>query len=192
MPLLFFELTCDEKFQDILFNDDPDEALPWEDTYYALIREYFGKTFNTGFEGFKVIPNSDNKKRRKNLDISPISACSMLVLSKKAVDCIGSILEPNGQFLPVVDFPWENYCAFHVTRVISNAVIWEKSNYREGMYGKILYRPTLKKESVSNEEIFMLEESIANIYVSQNLKEQCEHYQLKGLDFLLREPIQAI
>jgi hypothetical protein len=190
MSQLFYQLGIDEKFQDVIFNDDPEEKLSWDETYYALLQEHFGKRFDDAFKGFDITPNPDNKGLRKNTDICVISASSIIILSKNAVHSIGCIIESSGQFLPV-NFPWKNYCAFHVTRVISNAVIWEKSEYRQADYGKILYHPVLKKEVVSDENLFMLEEDVSTIFVSQKLKDTCESNQLKGLDFSLKRPVQT-
>ncbi|GHS88283.1 hypothetical protein FACS189487_06210 [Campylobacterota bacterium] len=191
MSSLFFQPNFDDRFQDIIFNDDPDEVLPWEETYYPLIRANFGKLFSDEFGGFKIAPNPDNKKRRKNIDIQSISATSILILSQRAVNAIDDIIKSCGQYLPVI-FDWKDYCAFHVTRTISNAVIWEQSEYREDDQGKILYRPTLKEEMVRGEDIFMLCEDSVRIYFSQRLIERCESSQLKGFNFSSLRPIQAI
>jgi hypothetical protein len=120
-----------------------------------------------------------------------MSANSIIVLSKNAMKSIGEIIKPFGQFL-AINFSWEDYYAFHVIRVISDAVIWEKSTYREAAYGRILYHPTLKKESILLEDIFMIEESIVDIYFSQKLKKKCELDGLKGLDFSLEPPVSSI
>jgi hypothetical protein len=69
VSLLFYKPSNDEKFQDIIFDDNPDGKLPWEKAYDALFRKQFGKYFSDDLT-LKITPNLDNKKRRKKFRYS--------------------------------------------------------------------------------------------------------------------------
>lgn len=179
----FYKLSSDDSFQDLVFDDDPEEQLAWEETYYSLLRNCFSKNIPPDFPGFLIVPNGDNKRKKKKADVYLLSACSVLVVSLKSRESADLAWKQYGQFVDLLKFPWGGYSAFHVTTVISNAVIWEKSKYREADYGRILYQPTLDVRAVNGAEIFMLEESVSDIYVSESFRSHYELMGLTGLDF---------
>lgn len=183
MSAIFYEIENDEKFQDLIFNENPEGNLEWGDTYYSLLRDRFGKDFPIDFPGFLVTPNSDNNRKRKKADAYLLSACSVMVLSERLITSGHDFFDGNGQFLRLIDFPFKGYLAYHVTNVISDGVVWGKSNFRQAEYGKILYKATLDESRVAGNEIFMIKEKVSSIYVSENFRRHFEENFFVGLDF---------
>ena len=189
----FFIPGSDDKFQGFLFKDNLDEALHWDDTYAPILRAHFGKPFGNQYVPFQIIPNPDDKRRRKKIDCDRLE--NIFLLSKHAVNTIGDLLAPHGQFLEI-NCPLTGYIAFHTTTVIKDGVIWEKTKYEDGIgingpYRVIRGEPVLKAEKVSNRNIFMLAENIASFYISQAVKDRIEEAGLKGFLFE-NSPIIAI
>jgi hypothetical protein len=197
--LLFQECNCnmtthlympesDDKFQGLIFNDNPDEILDWVDTYDPILRAHFGKPFGDEYVPFSVIPNPEDKRRRKKIDCEKIH--NLLILSKHAVDVIGDLLAPHGQFLEI-NCPLTGYVAFHTTTVVKDAIIWEKTKYEDkigdyGPYRTIRSNPVLKIDSVKNLNIFILQDHAFIVYISQTVKDRIEAAGLKG--FLFENP----
>jgi len=180
----------DDSYRDMIFNDNPQEDLPWDQTYYALLRSAFGKPLGDNFEGFKIIENPDGKRKKRYADILIISASSVLVVSDKAIDALWKYFDNTCQLIKILP-PIKGYHALHVTNVVKDAVDWSKSDYRNNNYGKVLYTPSLKENVVYNQNIFMLEEDITRIFFSDELRKKYELSELKGLDLSSRSFISA-
>lgn len=190
MTSFFYALYSDDSYRDLIFNDDPEETLPWDQTYYAILRNMFGKSFAPDFSGFKLIENPDGKKRKRGADIFIVSASSIMVISNKALDILDRHLKNSTQLIKILP-PMNGYQALHVTKVIADAVDWDKSDYRNSPNGRVLYTPSLKESKVQGEDIFMLHEDVTRIFFSDNLKKKCESADLKGVNFSLHPPIVA-
>jgi hypothetical protein len=176
----FFQPISSEQYQSFVFEDDIEE-IDWHESYAPILQESFGKTLSSKLRPLRIIPNPQEHRKSRFADVSLLGAHSIIIFSFVAYEKLEHKLAPYGDFVPLknADLP---YIAFHVTNVISNAVIWEKSEYREtAVGGKILYKPTLDGCVVRDSYIFMLEESVTQIYLSEEFLADCKRYKLTGL-----------
>jgi hypothetical protein len=185
----FYWLFIDSDFQGFDFAEDADgkgERL-LKKNYWSMMDNYFGKPFPPDFSGFEMVPDPLYKSKRKTIDIDLVLQ-SIMVLSDKAVGVLQDIFEKNGQYIPLINCPKKGYRAYHVTHLVREpaAIVWEKSNYRimESNGGKLLYRPAFKESVVLNEDLFMLPDSVTDIYCSDRFKSRYEENGLKGLTFI--------
>ncbi|WP_212629405.1 hypothetical protein [Pseudomonas sp. KB-10] len=174
-----YEPTVSDKYRSFVFEDDLDDALEWKNSYAPLLLASFGAKLQSKLIPLAIVPNPDEKKK-KFADISLLGSNSLLILSSKAYKCLKDRLCSSGQFVPLRTHS-EEFIGFHVTCVINDAVIWERSKYREHDGARILYTPALKQSAVEAGYLFMLQESRTRIYASQDFYDACQEYKLSGI-----------
>lgn len=176
----FFQPISNEQYQSFVFEDDLVQ-IDWHESYAPILQESFGRNLSSKLRPLRIIPNPQESKKSKIADVSLLGAHSIIIFSFAAYESLHHSLAPYGDFVPLknADLP---YIAFHVHKVFSNAVIWEKSEYREtAAGGKILYKPTLNGLVVKDSYIFMLKESVTQIYFSEEFLADCKKYKLTGV-----------
>ncbi|EKB5677211.1 hypothetical protein OPB01_002548 [Salmonella enterica] len=158
----------------------------YETIQYKAMHEQKWKPFN--IDDF-VIPefeldSSDTGKKNFQHDISATSK-PFIVLSENAVEALKDIIEPRGQFLPIITpSKRKKFVGYYPTNAIYGLVDLEKSGNHD------LDRPfttknlIFRKEVMFDEYLFCIGESRSCVLITEKFKQRVEEAGLKGFDFV--------
>jgi hypothetical protein len=114
----------------------------------------------------------------------PALASHVPVFSRKAAECLFSLLETHGELLPL-QCSEGDYCAFNVTRILDALDIAhsEVLRFDDGELMQIV-RPAFRPDEIRGVPIFKLVEvPEMDVFVSEEFREAAETAGLKGFDF---------
>lgn len=130
---------------------------------------------------FILRPNYDGKKNYK-FDFSS-SALPFCVFSEKAINAFGDILK-SGQILEVITpSKRKKFWGFYPTNSYSGVLDLNKSKYEKYPNGYMVYKPVLYKDKLPADDLFCIDESISEIFVTERFKKIVEENQLIGFIF---------
>ena len=126
----------------------------------------------------------DNNKKNYNFDISTASS-PFIIISEKAWLELKDILEPRGVLLEInTQSKRKKFYGYYPTNVINpSALNREYSEYAEYPNGLLIYKYVLDEDKIKDDYLFVVEESISDIFVTEKFKERVEKAGLLGFDF---------
>ncbi|MBR7977022.1 imm11 family protein [Burkholderia vietnamiensis] len=178
-----YVLTKDDKFP-TLVQDDSQEQLTAETDFAlrAASLEMHGKEFASDYTPVKLKVAAEDARKKGVSDVQT-HFMSFLIFTENAFESLSDLLQGAGQVLPVDDrFP--NLRGFHVTRVISGAVDFERSQYVMYDKGPLIRKLVLRDKKVENIPIFKIHEDPTRVFVSGEFKKHVEQHKLRGFSFL--------
>lgn len=136
---------------------------------------------------FELLP-SDNKKRNYQFDISSPSS-PFYIFSEKAVEALKDILEPRGQFLPIITpSKRKKYIGYYPTNPVINMIDVKKSGMEKEDLETFGVRNIndlyLKQEAELDDYIICFSEDRAKVFVTEKFRNEVEQAGLKGFDFI--------
>lgn len=157
---------------------------------YKTIHQQKWKPFN--LIAFKTpefeLCSSDSGKRNYRFDIS--SSCSpFYVFSEKAVESLKDILEPRGQFLPIITpSKRKKYLGYYPTNPLRNMIDLEKSNINKEELENFGIREInnihIKSGAIIDEYIICFSEARGCVLITEKFKKRVEEAGLEGFDFV--------
>ena len=130
------------------------------------------------------LARSDTGKKNFQHDISTHES-PFYIFSENAVEALKDILEPRGQFLPIINpSKRKKFIGYYPTNVINGLVDLQKSGNGD------LNRPFttknlfFKKEVIFDDYLFCIGESRGCVLITEKFKKRVEDAGLKGFDFV--------
>lgn len=157
---------------------------------YKALHEQNWKPFD--LNNFKVpefeLLSSDNGKINYNFDISSPSS-PFYIFSEKAVESLKDILEPRGQFLPIITpSKRKKYVGYYPTNPLINMIDIKKSGMKkeelETFGVKNINDLHLKKGAILDDYIICFSEERLCVLVTEKFKQRVEDARLEGFDFI--------
>ncbi len=129
---------------------------------------------------------SDTGKSNYKFDFSS-SLSPFFVVSDSTLNMLGDILFPRGQLIPIsTQSKSKDFYGYYPTNAISSCLNRELSIY-ETYQGKLLIEtPVLKKNNISDEYLFSIDEDISRVFVTEKFKRRVESSGLLGFDFSIK------
>ncbi|EJL5133887.1 hypothetical protein NMN47_005085 [Salmonella enterica] len=192
MKLQLFKLDCDSGNYSSFIQTNWN--MYYEAIQYKAMHEQKWKPFN--IDDF-IVPEfalepSDTGKRNFQHDIAT-NPSPFFVFSEHAVEALKDILEPRGQFLPIITpSKRKKFVGYYPTNAIYGLVDLEKSGNND------LDRPfttknlIFRKEVMFDEYLFCIGESRSCVLITEKFKQRVEEAGLKGFDFNLSKTIAII
>jgi uncharacterized protein DUF1629 len=177
-----FILAKDDRFPRLV-QDDSDRALTVENDFAlrAGSPEMHGVPFGNDYRPVKLAIAHEDRRKKGISDIH-VHFMSFLIFSAAALEAIGDVIEGAGQVLPVDD-RYPKLMGFHVTRLVTGAVNFEKSDYVMYEKGPLIRRAVLFREKVAGVNIFKIQEDPTRVFVSSYFEERVKNAKLKGFSF---------
>lgn len=139
--------------------------------------------------------SSDTGKKNFQHDIST-DASPFYIFSENAVEALKDILEPRGQFLPIITpSKRKKFIGYYPTNPLIDAIDIEKSGMKDYDYKVLgIKRDDLhfKKGTVLDEYLFSLSEDRRYVFVTEKFRQRVEDAGLKGFDFEGRDFIVTV
>ena len=155
---------------------------------YILEKVRSSNTFGGNWELTKVEYFKDHEDLEKPKSDFPTFSTPLLVFSKRAIEVLKNLLEPNGEILPLICDEDELY-AFNLTNII-DALDHEISDiirFRDGRIMRIeniIFKGNMKNE-IENHPIFKLPETrLGDPFVNEEFKKRVEQENLVGFEFI--------
>ena len=132
--------------------------------------------------------SSDTGKKNYKFDVSSASA-PFYIFSEKAVESLKDILEPRGQFLPIITpSKRKRYLGYYPTNPLENMIDLEKSNISEEELENFGIREIknihIKSGAIIDEYIICFSESRGCVLITEKFKKRVEEAGLEGFDFI--------
>lgn len=126
----------------------------------------------------------DNKKKNYNFDISTFET-PFIIISEKTWLELKDILEPRGILFEInTPSKRKKFYGYYPTNVIYPSALNRKySEYTEYPNGLLIYKYVLDEDKIKDDYLFVVEESISDIFVTEKFKERVEKAGLLGFDF---------
>ncbi|EPP7233609.1 hypothetical protein ACTOJ1_000514 [Shigella flexneri] len=136
---------------------------------------------------FELLP-SDNNKRNYQFDISSPSS-PFYIFSEKAVEALKDILEPRGQFLPIITpSKRKKYIGYYPTNPLINMIDVKKSGMEKEDLETFGVRNIndlyLKQEAELDDYIICFSEERLCVLVTEKFRKRVEEAGLEGFDFI--------
>lgn len=163
--------------------DKYDNLIPLRDFTVEEIQSFDGRRQLSHWKSIKV----KRMESEKGLELSDAPGFTFPVFSRRAVECLESLISNNVELLPL-DFNEGEYFGINVISVL-DAIDYEKSiykTYRDGKrimaFKKYVFLPNL----VENISIFKIsDEKTRYAFVSDEFKQTVEMNNLSGFKFKL-------
>ena len=157
---------------------------------YKTIHQQKWKPFN--LIAFKTpefeLCSSDSGKRNYRFDISS-SSSPFYIFSEKAVEALKDILEPRGQFLPIITpSKRKKYIGYYPTNPVINMIDVKKSGMEKEDLETFGVRNIndlyLKQEAELDDYIICFSEERLCVLVTEKFRKRVEEAGLEGFDFI--------
>lgn len=163
----------------------------WKDSIHIKSIEQKWRPFD--LKNFKIpefeLHPSDTGKRNYRFDLST-STGGFIIFSEKAIESLKDILEPRGQFLPVITpSKRKKYVGYYPTKPLIDGVDLEKSeqmsedlmkNFGVADISKLY----IKKGVVLDDYIICPELGKSCVLVTEKFRQRVEEAGLEGFDFV--------
>ena len=132
--------------------------------------------------------SSDTGKRNYKFDVSS-SSRPFYIFSEKAVESLKYILEPRGQFLPIITpSKRKKYLGYYPTNPLRNMINLEKSNINKEELENFGIREInnihIKSDAIIDEYIICFSEARGCVLITEKFKKRVEEAGLEGFDFV--------
>lgn len=163
----------------------------WKDSIH--IKSIEQKWMSFDLKNFKIpefeLHPSDTGKRNYRFDLST-STGGFIIFSEKAIESLKDILEPRGQFLPVITpSKRKKYVGYYPTKPLIDGVDLEKSEQmsEDSMknFGVTdISKLHIKKGVVLDDYIICPELGKSCVLVTEKFRQRVEEAGLEGFDFV--------
>ena len=163
----------------------------WKDSIHIKSIEQKWRPFD--LKNFKIpefeLHPSDTGKRNYRFDLST-STGGFIIFSEKAIESLKDILEPRGQFLPVITpSKRKKYVGYYPTKPFIDGVDLEKSEQMSEDLMKNfgvtdISRLHIKKDVILDDYIICPELGKSCILVTEKFRQRVEEGGLEGFDFV--------
>lgn len=163
----------------------------WKDSIHTKSIEQKWRPFD--LKNFKIpkfeLHPSDTGKRNYRFDLST-STGGFIIFSEKAIESLKDILEPRGQFLPVMTpSKRKKYVGYYPTKPLIDGVDLEKSEQvsEDSMknFGVTdISKLHIKKGVVLDDYIICPELGKSCVLVTEKFRQRVEEAGLEGFDFI--------
>ncbi|MCU0070070.1 hypothetical protein N8H71_00625 [Pseudomonas koreensis] len=143
------------------------------------------KPFDESIEPVRLILTaSDSGKKNFQFDVS-CALFPFVIFSEDAVEALSEhFLAEHGQFLPVItESKRKSFSGYFPIDPVKKCLDMERSKYREYPNGLLVEKAVLVAQHLPERNMFVIEEDIKRIFVTERFKEQVEQSGLKGFDF---------
>lgn len=132
--------------------------------------------------------SSDTGKRNYKFDVSS-SSRPFYIFSEKAVESLKDILEPRGQFLPIITpSKRKKYLGYYPTNPLRNMIDLEKSNINKEELENFGIREMnnihIKSGAIIDEYIICFSEARGCVLITEKFRQRVEKAGLEGFDFI--------
>ena len=132
--------------------------------------------------------SSDTGKRNYKFDVSS-SSRPFYIFSEKVVESLKDILEPRGQFLPIITpSKRKKYLGYYPTNPLRNMIDLEKSNINKEELENFGIREInnihIKSGAIIDEYIICFSEARGCVLITEKFKKRVEEAGLEGFDFV--------
>ncbi|WP_081262346.1 imm11 family protein [Ralstonia solanacearum] len=175
----------DDKFPTLVQDDSDGELIAEND--FALRAgsiEMNGVEFGDDYLPVRLKIANEDRKKKGNSDVQT-HFMSFIILSRKAVEALSDLLDGAGQMLPIDD-RYPDLQGFHVTRIVRDAVDFDRSEYVVYPRGTLIRKTVLLKERVEGVPIFKIQEDPTRVFISDVFRRQVEEKKLKGFSFAIK------
>lgn len=162
----------------------------WKDSIHTKSIEQKWRPFD--LKNFKIpefeLHPSDTGKRNYRFDLST-STGGFIIFSEKAIESLKDILEPRGQFLPVITpSKRKKYLGYYPTNPLRNMIDLEKSNINKEELENFGIREInnihIKSGAIIDEYIICFSEARGCVLITEKFKKRVEEAGLEGFDFV--------
>lgn len=157
--------------------------------YKAMHNQSWGKFDLNKYEipSFELC-SSDTGKRNYKFDVSS-SSSPFYIFSEKAVEALKDILEPRGQFLPIITpSKRKKYIGYYPTNPVINMIDVKKSGMEKEDLETFGVRNIndlyLKQEAELDDYIICFSEERLCVLVTEKFRKRVEEAGLEGFDFI--------
>lgn len=162
----------------------------WKDSIHTKSIEQKWRPFD--LKNFKIpefeLHPSDTGKRNYKFDVSS-SSRPFYIFSEKVVESLKDILEPRGQFLPIITpSKRKKYLGYYPTNPLRNMIDLEKSNINKEELENFGIREInnihIKSGAIIDEYIICFSEARGCVLITEKFKKRVEEAGLEGFDFV--------
>lgn len=162
----------------------------WKDSIHTKSIEQKWRPFD--LKNFKIpefeLHPSDTGKRNYRFDLST-STGGFIIFSEKAIESLKDILEPRGQFLPVITpSKRKKYIGYYPTNPVINMIDVKKSGMEKEDLETFGVRNIndlyLKQEAELDDYIICFSEERLCVLVTEKFRKRVEEAGLEGFDFI--------
>lgn len=162
----------------------------WKDSIHTKSIEQKWRPFD--LKNFKIpefeLHPSDTGKRNYRFDLST-STGGFIIFSEKAIESLKDILEPRGQFLPVITpSKRKKYLGYYPTNPLRNMIDLEKSNINKEELENFGIREInnihIKSGAIIDEYIICFSEARGCVLITEKFKKRVEEAGFEGFDFV--------
>ncbi|MBT1538946.1 hypothetical protein B7R78_0018130 [Ralstonia solanacearum] len=175
----------DDKFP-TLVQDESDGELT-ADNDFALRAgsiEMHGVKFGDDYLPIRLKIANEDRKKKGTSDVQT-HFMSFIILYRQAVEALSDLLDGAGQMLPIDD-RYPDLQGFHVTRIVRDAVDFDRSEYVVYPRGTLIRKTVLLKERVADVPIFKIQEDPTRVFISDVFRRRVEEKKLKGFSFAIK------
>ena len=143
------------------------------------------KPFDDSFRAVElVLRASDDGKKNYQFDISGALG-PFFVFSEQAVEVLSEkFLGKYGQFLPVMTpSKKKKFLGYYPNNPVADCLDLERSQYRTYEYGLVIEKAVLVRSQLPDRDVFVINEDMKRVFVTERFKEEVESSGLKGFDF---------
>ena len=163
--------------------DEYENLIPTKNFTVEEIQSFDGRRHLEQWEPLKV----ERMEPEKNLELGDAPGFTIPVFSKRAIECLLSLINENIELLPL-DFEEKEFYGINVTTVL-DAIDYEKSVYKTFRDGKRIMsfkKYVFKSDKIKDVPIFkIIDEPTRWAFVSDKFKQTVEENNLEGFDFEL-------
>ena len=129
------------------------------------------------------LQKSDNGQKNYNFDFSA-ALKPFLIFSEIAIEELHSLIVNHGQILPISsESKRKKFWGYYPINPIFNCLDLTSSIYDQYEKGMVIQTPILLKERLPKSNIFVINEDVSRIFVTEKFKEKVEKSGLLGFDF---------
>lgn len=163
----------------------------WKDSIHTKSIEQKWMPFD--LKNFKIpefeLHPSDTGKRNYRFDLST-STGGFIIFSEKAIEYLKDILEPRGQFLPIITpSKRKKYVGYYLTKPLIDGIDLEKSEQMSELsienFGVTdISKLHIKKGVILDDYIICPELGKSCVLVTEKFRQRVEEAGLEGFDFV--------
>ncbi|MDF2631173.1 MAG: hypothetical protein K0R39_5004 [Symbiobacteriaceae bacterium] len=159
----------------------------WPDTdaEYEVLQDFDGRSWAGAWKPMVLVRyRGDSAKRNLKLSDFPSLRRGSTVFSRRAIDGLRDLLEPNGEILPA-DFSEADYALYNVTTLL-NTLDEERSEIERFRDGRVMdiFKYTFLPDRLGTAAIFKLvQATFLEPFVTDQFVERVRDLKLTGFEF---------
>lgn len=171
---------------------EPSDENSWKEHIGIRCGCRGSEPFGGGFVPVILELDAGGRHGRDTVGDVCLSMQPFIVFSSKARQVLERYLTAAGEFLRV-SAPLPGFIGYRVLKPMVGVIDIESSVYTRYENGRVFVRkPVMYEEKVIGCDIFTVEESPGEIYVSQDFRQSVEDAKLRGFDFSREVPLTVL